>query len=318
MRSRKSPLCAWCTAVLSGCGKIIPSLVMSQSRVLLPQPNSLLLTCRTSFSLSLSHVLITFSKSLCVLAAFSMRVSTFRAILRFSFFLGKAVSGLGSFASWPSSNSSSVSFSYTKVSANASFRSSIRSSFASIAGNHLLKKYLRIFKTVLFYPPGFFPSVRGESVCCGKQITILNKIIRRACHSRGKPSVFRGGIRAYGQTQMTSRDWGKQPWASQKNGGFKASTSNGSITNWVDIWILNKMQTRNRYERIDLCKWAEDSIHRVLSSDNTCAFLIAALSASYDKNSLSFRIVFRRWVMYNLICIGMTSGVFLYPSVSCR
>lgn len=74
----------------------------------------------------------------------------------------------------------------------------------------------------------------------------------------------------------------------------------------------DKIQEKNYCERIDLCKWTEDSIYKVLSADNTWALLISVLSVSLGKNSRNFwerGIVFRRRVVYNLTCIGMASRV---------
>lgn len=43
------------------------------------------------------------------------------------------------------------------------------------------------------------------------------------------------------------------------------------------LWATDKIQAKNYCERIDLCKWTEDSIHKGLSSDNTWAFFILVL-----------------------------------------
>ena len=63
----------------------------------------------------------------------------------------------------------------------------------------------------------------------------------------------------------------------------------------------------------------EDSIQKVLSSDNTWACLIFILSVGYGINSWIFRergIVFRRRVVYNVACIDIAFKVYLCPNMS--
>lgn len=64
-------------------------------------------------------------------------------------------------------------------------------------------------------------------------------------------------------------------------GIFTVANKSSYMLLWVYYsWYMNtdKTQAKNYCERIDLCKWTEDSIHKGLSSDNIWAFLISAVS----------------------------------------